>query len=151
MLYFFIYHVWQHYWLTFCSRPSSRNWRRVQKSHRTQNKATRATEMTLSTTASSQLWFFIALQFVVTLASMEWQCQMLPKQGCTVTFAQIETACGKGTVHNPAAATVHLDFHVYSESTISDICFFVANKKKQRNIEHYTIQYHKSQTESLGT
>lgn len=50
------------------------------KAHRTWNNAIIATGLIFSTTASSQLWFSITLHLMVTLASLEWQCQILPEQ-----------------------------------------------------------------------
>jgi len=58
-------------------------------------------------------------------------------RGRTVAFAQTETACRKGTVHNPDAAAVPLDFHGYSESRISDICFLCTEQKEAK--EHRTL------------
>lgn len=103
------------------------------KAHRTWTNATTAIGLILFTTTSSQLWFSITLHLVVTLASLEWQCQILPKPLTmpivpppkrAAQFCTDRNGLQEGNSLQPATAAVSLDFQVYPVSRISDICFF---------------------------
>lgn len=128
------------------------------KTHRTWNNATTATGLVLFTTASSQLWFSITLHLVVMSVCLEWQCkfyrnpwerQCYHYQKGLQSFAQIEMACRKGTVCNLPLLLSPLIFRCIQWAAFQISAFCVLNTKKQRSIEHYTIQYHMSQIESL--
>lgn len=50
-------------------------------------------------------------------------------QGCTITPAQTEMACEKGTVCNPDNAAVPVDLYVYLEKRNLDIGFLCTEQK----------------------
>lgn len=143
----FSFIMWQHYWWVLYSGSSPRNWSSVPKeTHRTWNNATTATGLILFATASSQLWSSITLHMVVMLASLEWQCQILPKPLTTPVlplpkragqFCTDRNGLQEGNSLQPATAAVSLDFQVYPVSCISDICFLCTEYKEAK--EHRTL------------